>query len=125
MLAEYYPNTNEPSTLTNSNDKAAVVQAAVWFFTDRYVLNTDDSLRPAVAALVTAVISKGPILPPPPPSLTITPASQTGQLGHTVGPFMIDSSGDAVVRATGATMLKDAGATRISNGDKVAPGTQI
>ncbi len=45
VLADYYPNTNEPSALTDINEKAAVVQAAVWFFTDRYVLSTSDPLH--------------------------------------------------------------------------------
>lgn len=131
VLADYYPNTNEPSAIDPSgtasiNEKAAVVQAAVWFFTDRYVLNTNDPLHHAVAALVTAVINAGPIVEPPPPSLTITPASKTGGAGRTVGPFTVNASVDAVVSATGATMWKDAAATQpIANGDKVTPGTQI
>jgi Domain of unknown function (DUF5979)/Thioester domain len=126
VLADYYPNTDQPSALSNINQKAAVVQAAVWFFTDRYVLNVDDSLHKAVAALVSSVISAGPIVEPPPPTLTITPASKTGQVGHTVGPFTVNASVDAVVSATGATMWKDAGATQpISNDSKVSPGTQI
>ncbi len=126
VLADYYPNTDEPSALTDINDKAAVVQAAVWFFTDRYVLNTSDPLHDAVAALVTSVIKAGPIVEPPPPSLTITPASKAGGVGQTVGPFTVNASVDAVVTATGATMWKDAGATQpISNGDKVPPGTRI
>ena len=40
LLNEYYPHTNEPAALTNLNQKAAAVQAAIWFFSDRYVLNT-------------------------------------------------------------------------------------
>ena len=51
LLNEYYPNTNEPAALTDLNQRAAAVQAAVWFFTDRYVLNTDDSLRGEVVKI--------------------------------------------------------------------------
>ncbi len=40
LLNEYYPNKNEPASLTDLNQRAAAVQAAIWFFTDRYVLNT-------------------------------------------------------------------------------------
>ena len=58
---------------------------------------------------MTAVINAGPIVEPPPPSLTITPASKTGGAGHTVGPFTVNASVDAAVSATGATMWKDAG----------------
>ena len=39
ILNEYYPNTNQP-VLANDNETAAAVQAAIWFFSDRYVLNT-------------------------------------------------------------------------------------
>ena len=40
-LDEYYPTTDEPAGgLTNPDQKAAAVQAAIWFFTDGFVLNT-------------------------------------------------------------------------------------
>ena len=38
-LEEYYPNTDQPVALTDLNQKAAAVQAAIWFFSDRYVLS--------------------------------------------------------------------------------------
>ena len=50
LLNEYYPNTTEPAALTDLNQRAAAVQAAIWYFTDRYVLNTSDSLHSTVAA---------------------------------------------------------------------------
>ena len=52
LLNDYYPHTNEPATLTNLNQKAAAVQAAIWFFSDRYVLSTADPLHDAVVAIV-------------------------------------------------------------------------
>ena len=53
ILNEYYPNNPaEPAGLTDLNQKAAAVQAAIWYFTDRYVLNTSDPLHNAVAAIV-------------------------------------------------------------------------
>ena len=127
LLPEHRRAFRADRTKPTDEQKAAIVQAAVWFFTDRYVLDTDDPLHNAVAALVTSVITAGPIVQPPPPSLTITPASMTGEIGHTVGPFTVNASVDAVVTATGgATMWKDAGATQpISNGATVPPGTQI
>ena len=48
LLNEYYPNTDEPAALTDLNQKAAAVQAAIWFFSDRYVLSTSDPLHNAV-----------------------------------------------------------------------------
>ena len=59
LLEEYYPNTNEPAALTDLNRKAAAVQAAVWFFSDRYVVSTSDPLHNAVVAIVDQVINPG------------------------------------------------------------------
>ena len=39
ILNEYYPNTDLPD-LGNEDETAAAVQAAIWFFSDRYVLNS-------------------------------------------------------------------------------------
>jgi hypothetical protein len=126
VLDGYYPNNPDLPAVSGIDAKAAAVQAAVWFFTDRYVLNTSDPLHNTVAALVTAVISAGPITEPPPPSLTITPSSKDGQVGQVIGPFTVTSSVDATVSATGATMWEDAGATKpIANGAKVSSGKQI
>ena len=51
LLNEYYPNTEAPA-LADLNQTAAAVQAAIWYFTDKYVLNTNDPLHSAVAAIV-------------------------------------------------------------------------
>jgi TQXA domain-containing protein len=56
ILNENYPNNPDEPALSSINEKAAAVQAAIWFFTDRYVLSTTDPLHDAVEALVTAVI---------------------------------------------------------------------
>ena len=37
LLNDYYPHTDEPAALTDLNQKAAAVQASMWFFSDRYV----------------------------------------------------------------------------------------
>ena len=59
LLNEYYPNTDEPAALTDLNQKAAAVQAAIWFFTDRYVLNTSDPLHDEVVEIVDHIRSRG------------------------------------------------------------------
>ena len=38
ILNTYYPSTNLPAGL-NDNQRAAAVQAAIWFFTDGYVVS--------------------------------------------------------------------------------------
>ena len=50
------------------------MQAAIWFFSDRYVLNTSDPLHNTVVEIVNHVRSAGPLVQPPPPSLTLTPS---------------------------------------------------
>ena len=54
------------------------MQAAIWFFSDRYVLDINDPVYAATVAIVNQVIAEGPLVKPPPPSLTITPATLSG-----------------------------------------------
>ncbi|MBV9192973.1 MAG: thioester domain-containing protein [Solirubrobacterales bacterium] len=114
LLNDYYPNTNEPAALTNLNQKAAAVQAAIWFFSDRYVLNTSmGALRDEVVAIVNAVIKAGPLIAPPPPSLTITPSSASGP-NHVLGPFTVDTDHPpATVTVTDGTMYSNAAGTTL------------
>ena len=136
LLNDYYPQTDEPASLTDLNQRAAAVQAAIWFFSDRYVLSTSDGLHDAVVAIVNEVKSKGPLVQPPPPSLTITPPSVSGPAGSAVGPFTVNTdtgrrrrsraSGQAIVIATGGSMFSDAaGTVPIGNGDTVPSGRKI
>ena len=72
LLNEYYPNKQEPAALTNLDQRAAAVQAAIWFFTDRYVLSTSDPLHDAVVKIVNHIRSQRPLATagrPPSPSL--------------------------------------------------------
>ena len=136
LLNEYYPHTDEPAALTDLNQRAAAVQAAIWFFSDRYVLSTSDPLRNAVVAIVNKVKAEGPLIQPPPPSLTITPPSVSGPAGSAVGPFTVSTStgrrrrpratGEATVTATGGSMFSDAaGTVPIANGATVSSGQRI
>ena len=122
ILSQFYPRTNEPAALTDVNQKAAAVQAAIWYFSDSYVLNPG-GLHDSVAAIVNQVRAQGPIDAPTPPSLTITPATQSGPAGTAVGPFTVSAA--AVVISSG-NMFADADATQpIANGDPVGVGQQI
>ena len=137
LLNEYYPNTNEPASLTDLNQKAAAVQAAIWFFSDSYVLSTSDPLRAAVVAIVNKARVDGPLVEPPPPTLTISPGQLSGPAGRVLGPYTVNSSNlarrrhlraspNATVTATGAEMFSDADATQsIPNGAVVPSGTKI
>ena len=127
LLNEYYPNTDEPAGLTNLNQKAAAVQAAVWFLTDRYVLSTSDPLRGEVVQIVDHVIDAGPVGEQPKPSLTITPSSVSGPAHKVLGPFTVTTSHPpATVTATGGSMFSDAaGTVPIANGAMVPSGQKI
>ena len=133
LLNEYYPNTTEP-VLANTNQTAAAVQAAIWYFTDKYVLHEDDPLHSAVAAIVAHIQSAGPLVQPSAPSLTITPPSVSGPAGSVLGPFTVNTNSNrrlrnappATVRATGGDMFRDAaGTVKIANDATVESGTKI
>ena len=63
ILNTYYPSTDLPAGL-DANTKAAAVQAAIWFFTDGYVVNPRNSLYSTVASIVNATIAAGPLEEP-------------------------------------------------------------
>ena len=108
ILSEYYPTVpTQPAGLTD-NQRAAAVQAAVWYFSDRYVLDVSDPLHDVVASIANHVIDQGPVVEPPPPTLDVDPAIDRGPAGGTVGPFVVNSGVvDARVTATGAQMFAD------------------
>jgi hypothetical protein len=129
ILSEYYPFVpSQPAGLASATEQAAAVQAAIWFFSDSYVLNTADPLHDTVAAIVAHIIAEGPLPAPTPPSLTISPTNLSGpSTSAIVGPFTVTSSaGPATVSATGALMFSDAaGTSLILDGTAVPSGTQI
>jgi Domain of unknown function (DUF5979)/Thioester domain len=137
LLNEYYPATNQPSSLPNVYDKAAAVQAAIWFFSDSYVLSTTSPLRSAVVAIVDRIKAEGPLVEPPPPSLSLEPSYQSGPAGSAVGPFALTTNNpvrghrrfrttpDATVNATGRMYSDAAGTVPIANGATVPSGQEI
>ncbi|HYI55869.1 MAG TPA: thioester domain-containing protein, partial [Microlunatus sp.] len=128
ILNRYFPeDPTRPAGLTSDNQRAAAVQAAIWFFTDKYVLSTSDPLRGTVEAITTAVIQAGPLPEPPPPTLNISPFTDSAPAGQTAGPFIVNSGVvSPTVTATGATMYSDpAGTLPIANGSTVPNGQQI
>ena len=143
ILDEYYPNNpNAPAGLTN-DQKAAAVQAAIWYFSDGFVLSTSDSmLHNAVANIVGTIQDEGPLVEPPPPTLTISPPHLSGPAGSVLGPFTVTTNGplhrrghrrrrfrsapNATVTITGGNMFSDAaGTTQIPNGASVPSGQRI
>ncbi len=137
-LNEYYPATDQPASLPSVWDKAGAVQAAIWFFSDSYVLSTTSPLRSAVVKIVNHIRAQGPLVEPPPPSLALDPSHQSGSAGGVVGPFTLTTDNrvrghrrfrtapDATVTATGGDMFSNAaGTVPIANGATVPSGQKI
>jgi TQXA domain-containing protein len=128
ILNEYFPNQpNLPAGLTD-DQRGAAVQAAIWFFSDGFVLNTSTgALRSAVVNIVNHVLAQGPLVEPPPPSLTLTPAQASGGAGSVLGPFRVTTDAPpATVHTAGGSMYSDrAGTVLIPDGATVPSGQQI
>ena len=115
------------AALTNLNQKAAAVQAAIWFFSDSYVLSTSDPLRGTVVDIVNHIRSEGPLVEPPPPSLTLTPSQVSGGAGRALGPFTVTTDHPpATVHVTGGSMFSNRASTvPIADGATVPSGQKI
>ncbi|RFU43594.1 hypothetical protein DZF91_00450 [Actinomadura logoneensis] len=134
ILHDYYPNTDEPADLSPAL-KAAAVQAAIWFFSDRYVLAEFPPLFQATSAIVARVLAEGPLPPPQAPGLSFTGPDGI-RAGVVSGPFTVHTTAaTATVGITGGEMFEDAAGTRpipsgaeLRNGDtfyvrSAEPGT--
>ena len=131
ILDEYYPNTGEPADAPGNNARAAAVQAAIWYFSDKYVLEANDAIRPYTAAIVNGVLDDGPLAEPAPPNLVIEPTTRTGPSDSPLGPYTVTSDSNdpgltITVRAAGGTMYADSAGTQpIADGATVANNTQV
>ena len=130
ILEDYYPNSDQPAAPNNSV-RAAAVQAAIWFFSDSYVLQPDEGVRPYTEGIVQAVLDAGPLPEPSPPNLLIDPASRTGPSVTPLGPYTVTSDSPQpdltiTVRVAGGTMYADEDATvPIPDAATVPSGTEI
>ncbi|MBP3037062.1 thioester domain-containing protein [Arthrobacter sp. zg-ZUI100] len=125
ILNTYYPSTDLPAG-TNNNTKAAAVQAAIWFFTDGYVVNPTNNLYDTVASIVNSTIAAGPLEEPDAPDISITPASAEAPVTGVAGPYTVTSEADeiTVTASAGFGLFADAaGTVPITN--PVASGTQV
>ena len=130
ILDEYYPNKDLPDP-NDLNLSAAATQAAIWFFSDGFVVSeSDPTLRAAVVGIVDHVKAVGPLVEQPAPTLTLTPSSAAGPR-DVLGPFTLatDATDGATVTATGGTMYSNpAGTTTLGDGttaSHVPSGQQI
>ncbi|MFI7274920.1 thioester domain-containing protein [Streptomyces sp. NPDC049879] len=128
ILLNYFPVTAEPAGAANDNQRAAAVQAAIWFFTDRLVLATDSPVRPFTEAIVADALANGPSPEPDEPELTVTPDfAYVPDTGEIAGPFRVTGDGPAVLETVGGVEVftDPEGANRLQDGDEVEPGTDL
>lgn len=128
VLNSYYPDQpGLPAEAPNDNIRAAAVQAAVWFFSDGYVLEDTDAVRPYTEAIVAAVLAAGPLTEPPAPNVSIDPPSASGPTDGVTGPFTINSDAGTITVAVpdGYTLYTDPAGTVPLVGTTVTPGTQL
>ncbi|MCQ1987893.1 thioester domain-containing protein [Arthrobacter sp. zg-Y844] len=124
ILNSYYPTTDLPAG--NVNNKAAAVQAAIWFFTDGFVLNRQSNLYSTVAAIVNDTIAAGPLEEPDPPAIAITPPVTEAPVTQVAGPHTVTSEADAIEVTVdeGFSLYADAAGTVPLN-SPVPSGTQV
>ena len=129
VLNSYYPDQpGLPEGPANDAERAAVVQAAIWFFSDGFVMQAEDPLRDFVAQVVSDVQMAGPLTEPPPPDVNITPPVAAGPVDGTTGPFTVTAAGTGailtVTAPAGFTLYTDAAGT-VPLVNPVDPGTQV
>ncbi|QWC11034.1 thioester domain-containing protein [Arthrobacter jiangjiafuii] len=125
ILNTYYPSSDLPAGLDN-NTRAAAVQAAIWFFTDGYIVDPDSSLYPIVAGIVNDTIEAGILEEPDPPAIAITPPATGAPVTGVAGPHTVTSEADEIEVTTdeGFSLYADAAGT-IPLNSPVPSGTQV
>ncbi|MBW8481886.1 thioester domain-containing protein [Actinomadura parmotrematis] len=128
ILGHYFPTTGEPAGLAGDNERAAAVQLAIWFLTDKLVLAPTDARYAAVAAIVTDALANGPSPEPSPPRIGVVPATaEAPSNGGLAGPFTVSGDGPATLQTVGGTQVftDAAGRHRLDDGDTVRPGDRL
>jgi hypothetical protein len=111
ILANYHPNTNLPAAGGDVNLRAASVQSAIWFFTEKFVLDTTDPAYPLARDIVAAVLAAGPVGAAEPPSLQVVPPTvTTGPVGTILGPFKVTTTAPVTITSS-APLFSDAAGT--------------
>ncbi|MCD9198071.1 thioester domain-containing protein [Aeromicrobium wangtongii] len=129
ILQNYYPTEPDAPAGVPDNVKAAAVQAAIWYFSDRLVL--DPAAEPQLYALTSQIVNEalanGPATEPVQPTLSISPEEAVApSTGEIVGPFPVTADGPSTLRLQGVEVFLDAAGTQpLGAGDTVQPGAQL
>jgi hypothetical protein len=127
ILLNYFPTTPEPASAASDAQRAAAVQAAIWFFSDNFILDTATTTGSITAAIVDDAIANGPADEPSAPELSVSPTEMPApDTGEIVGPFTVTADGPSTIRLAGVEVFHDSdGAVPLAEGDTVAPGSQL
>jgi Domain of unknown function (DUF5979)/Thioester domain len=146
IITHYYPyEPAMPAVISNpgywtwrdDDYRAAAVQAAIWFFTDKVALSTTTGLYPGnyptsvihdlTVDIVNDARAHGPAQEPQRPVVQVTPSSLAAPAtGEIAGPFTVTADGPAIVRSVGVEVFTDqAGTNQLQDGDEVQPGTHL
>jgi hypothetical protein len=123
ILQSYYPATGQPAAAPTNNRRAAAVQAAIWFFTDRFVLASGDARFTLTAQIVDAALAAGAVAEPH-ASLSITGPTIAAP-GAVAGPFLVHGAvASATLHVTHGALFADARAGHpLPNGAGYPVGT--
>ncbi|GAA1786901.1 hypothetical protein GCM10009682_06240 [Luedemannella flava] len=126
IIMNNYPITDAPASLSSTANKAAAVQLAIWFFTNRLVVDATSPLRAATEAIVNQALRRGPLTNAGVPDLMLNGPAR-GYVGRANGPFtMRGGVGDIIISSSGGTLFRDAAGTRpIANGSVISSSTPI
>jgi len=137
IVSNYYPVTALPDIgsgpqggMVSNQLKASAVEAAIWYFTDGFVLAPSDPLYAPVAAIVAAARAHGPVdVSQPAPDLSFALNGPQGPFepGSLAGPFTPAASASIArytINAGGATMYGDAAGTTVIPADTAIPTDQ-
>ncbi|MGB3443749.1 MAG: DUF5979 domain-containing protein [Actinophytocola sp.] len=129
ILTRYHPFIpGEPAAAPTDTARAAAVQAAIWFFTDRFVLTAASGIRAYTQAIVADALLNGPTGEHPSPELTLTPTTIAApSTGDIVGPITVGGNVEGAVTAIEELeVFRDAAGTQpVAVGDPVGPGDQL
>ncbi|CEA07359.1 hypothetical protein BN1051_00671 [Arthrobacter saudimassiliensis] len=127
ILNSYYPAVPGQPAGLNNNQRAAAVQAAIWFFSDGYVVNPSNPLYSAVQAIVNDTIAAGPLAEPEAPDVNIDPPTAEGPVTGLTGPYTLTAEDGAtltVAVSEGYSLYSDAAGTQPLP-ETVPSGTQV
>ena len=128
ILENYFPTAPRPADVSDDL-KAAATQAAIWFFSDRWVVDpaAEPELHALTSTIVADALANGPATEPAQPTLSLSPDSAEAPVtGELVGPFTVTADGAATLRVDGVEVFSDAAGTRqLVAGDTVQPGARL